>query len=116
MRDWAPSEEAIWQVTEPCAPKAEQGLGTLALPLLDRERVVLVYKALQRLAKASGPMIWEDAADGERECVTILEELGLVCCLGGTGPWTLSLAQNPKKRDLTTSFRYNIYSNGTIEV
>ncbi|MCL1851681.1 MAG: single-stranded-DNA-specific exonuclease RecJ [Peptococcaceae bacterium] len=130
--------ETVAQETEPAAVAAEttaEATGALEATKektsLDREHIAAVYKALQQRANehaahaahkqanreqankpAGVPIIWENAASMEFECVKILEELGLVYWLGGANPWTLFLVSNPKKRDLTASFRYTILSDG----
>ncbi|MCL1790077.1 MAG: single-stranded-DNA-specific exonuclease RecJ [Peptococcaceae bacterium] len=132
LRDWAPTEEARWEESPIAGEVQVKAAVQDKVPptLITRDQVTAVYKALRKRAgdQASGDQASGDQASGcmkgflwegtpeESECVKILEELGLIYWLGGTKPWALFLVNNPKKRDLATSFRYTISTLQTQSV
>lgn len=136
MRDWAAAGEARWEEEKGQDTgseeqgKMDEGHGAVDKPdipdisetyggLMNRECVADVYRNLRHRASqglAESGIAWEEASPQECECLKILEELDLIEWLGGTRPWTLSLAKDPAKRDLAASFRYTIYSQGVTEV
>jgi len=135
MKSWMPSAEAQWEdfpPEEPLLPRAPSNgpLNTTGPGLrdalggssIDRTALAAVYRALKSQAaqqtaqqaaqQTAVPVVWapEQKNTPAAECVKILEELELVTWLGGTGPWSLLLATDLRKRDLTDSWRFRILS------
>lgn len=77
---------------------------------LTRQNLVNFYKELRKAAKT--PFFsWQPNGDSkyQMECLKILEELGLVTWMGGTGPYLIRL-NTAKKTDLQYSLRFRMLS------
>lgn len=77
---------------------------------VDRGMLVEAYKELKKLAEKSNPFFWKPKMDNDLVLIKIFEELNLIKCLGGTGPYLLELNNVSKKIDLLLSLRYKVLS------
>ncbi|NLI93628.1 MAG: single-stranded-DNA-specific exonuclease RecJ [Peptococcaceae bacterium] len=80
-------------------------------PGLDRKMLVEIYKTIRNKVNENNQLYWmpEKNVHTHIEMIKILEELGILQWLGGTGPYLIEL-KNKDKTDLHHSLRFRLLS------
>jgi len=106
--------EAVPEVAESLDRRETAAVGQEeALPGITRQMLVVFYKQLRSLEQDKvivfqpGLSVAEGSVQLQMEMLKILEELGIVTWLGGTGPYLLRL-NSGQKADLADSLRFRV--------
>jgi len=81
-------------------------------PRLTREMLVGFYKQLRTFSRPNNILNWNpDSSKPEQiDMLKVLEELGIISWLGGTGPYLLKI-NSEKRNNLINSLRFRILNN-----